>query len=90
MILKVYTVGPLDVQAYIIGCPDTSEAMIIDPAGSEEKLAKEITDSGLTLRYIVNTHGHPDHTCGNQRMKALTGAPVLMHAQSRRHHVQKP
>jgi glyoxylase-like metal-dependent hydrolase (beta-lactamase superfamily II) len=79
MILKVYTVGPLDVQAYIIGCPDTSEAMIIDPAGSEEKLAKEITDSGLTLRYIVNTHGHPDHTCGNQRMKALTGAPVLMH-----------
>ncbi|MCK4426075.1 MAG: MBL fold metallo-hydrolase [Deltaproteobacteria bacterium] len=79
MILKVYTVGPLDVQAYIIGCPDTGEAMIIDPAGSEEKLAKEITDSGLTLRYIVNTHGHPDHTCGNQKMKALTGAPVLMH-----------
>ena len=79
MILKAYTVGPLSVRAYIIGCPDTGEAMIIDPAGSEEMLAREITASGLSLRYIVNTHGHPDHTCGNRRMKALTGAPVLMH-----------
>ncbi len=79
MILKAYTVGPLSVQAYIIGCADTGEAMVIDPAGKEDMLAQEITASGLTLRYIVNTHGHPDHTCGNRRMKALTGAPVLMH-----------
>jgi glyoxylase-like metal-dependent hydrolase (beta-lactamase superfamily II) len=79
MILKVYTVGPLEVQSYIIGCSNTGQAMIIDPAGSEEKLATEIKKSGLTLRYIVNTHGHPDHTCGNKKMKALTGAPVLMH-----------
>lgn len=79
MILKAYTVGPLSVRAYIIGCPDTGEAIIIDPAGSEDMLAGEIAASGLTLRYIVNTHGHPDHTCGNRRMKALTGAPVLMH-----------
>ncbi len=80
MILKSYTVGPLSVQAYIIGCPDTGIGMVIDPAGSEDILAREVSASGLTLRYIVNTHGHPDHTCGNRRMKALTGAPVLMHS----------
>ncbi|RUM87405.1 MAG: MBL fold metallo-hydrolase [Thermodesulfatator sp.] len=79
MILKEYTVGPLQVRAYIIGCPDTKEAIVIDPAGSEKFLAETIKKLGLELKAIVNTHGHPDHTCGNARMKALTGAPVLMH-----------
>ena len=79
MILKEFTVGPLQVRAYIIGCDVTHQAIIIDPAGSEDLLAKTIGDLGLDLLAIVNTHGHPDHTCGNSRMKALTGAPVLMH-----------
>ncbi|MGB9712422.1 MAG: MBL fold metallo-hydrolase [Dissulfurimicrobium sp.] len=79
MILKSHTVGPLQVKAYIIGCSETKDAVIIDPAGSEDMLVKEIRDMGLNLRYIINTHGHPDHTVGNARVKALTGAKVLMH-----------
>ncbi len=79
MILEEFTVGPLQVRAYIMGCPETKEAIIIDPAGSEDLLAETIEKLGLDLKAIVNTHGHPDHTCGNRRMKALTGAPVLMH-----------
>ncbi len=79
MILKSYTVGSLAVQAYIIGCPERGEAIIVDPAGSESFLAGELERLGLTLKAIVNTHGHPDHTAGNAEMKRLTGAPVLMH-----------
>ncbi len=79
MILREFTVGPLQVRAYIMGCPDTRKAIIIDPAGSEDLLVRTIEELGLDLQAIVNTHGHPDHTCGNERMKALTGAPVLMH-----------
>ncbi len=79
MILKAFVVGSLGVNAFIMGCEEKKEAIVIDPAGSEEMLAREIQNLGLTLKYIVNTHGHPDHTSGNRLMKKLTGAPVLMH-----------
>ncbi len=79
IILEDFTVGPLAVRAYVFGCPEKKEAMVIDPAGSEQLIADRIGSLGLRLKYIVNTHGHPDHTCGNKRMKEITGAPVLMH-----------
>ncbi len=77
--VKTYIVGQLAVNAYLVSCPDTSEAFVIDPAGDEDRIAKDIRDAKLTLKYIVNTHGHADHTSGNQKLKTLTGANVIMH-----------
>jgi len=78
-IIKTYVVGPLEVNAFIIGCPETREAFVVDPAGSEEMLFDEAKRMDLKITAIVNTHGHPDHTAGNRKMKALTNAPVYMH-----------
>ncbi len=64
---------------YLISCPKTRKALVIDPAGDEEGIVDRINEKGLVLETIVNTHGHPDHTCGNAKMKALTGAEILIH-----------
>jgi len=79
MEIEQIRVGFMAVFSYLIACPRTREALIIDPAGDEEELAGSIRQKGLDLKYIINTHGHPDHTCGNGRIKALTGAKIVMH-----------
>lgn len=72
-------VGQMAVFAYVVGCEQTGEAVVIDPAGNEDQIVAEAQKHGLKIVKIVDTHGHPDHTCGNTRMKQLTGAPVIIH-----------
>lgn len=72
-------VGQMVVFSYIVSCTETKEALIIDPGGDEKLLAEKVKQKGLTLKYIVNTHGHSDHTCGNAKLKSLTGAKIIMH-----------
>jgi hydroxyacylglutathione hydrolase len=73
-------VGQMAVYAYLVGCQKTGEALVIDPAGQEDRIVEEAGQQGWKIVGIVNTHGHPDHTCGNARLKELTGAPILVHA----------
>jgi len=79
MIVEQIKVGFMDVFCYLVACSRTKEALFIDPAGNEEELVNYIKQENLALKYIVNTHGHADHTCGNKKVKALTGAKIIMH-----------
>jgi hydroxyacylglutathione hydrolase len=80
MEMEQIQVGHMAVFCYLVWCPETKEALAIDPAGNEEQLVERIKQKGLKLKYIVNTHFHSDHTCGNAKMKALTGADIVMPA----------
>lgn len=64
---------------YLIACPETGEALAIDPLDHEKCLATA-KRRGWTITQILNTHEHGDHTGGNAAMVAATGAKVLAHA----------
>lgn len=69
----------MGVCSYIIGCEETGKGAIVDPGGDERRLLDEASNLGLDIVYIIATHGHPDHVCGNKAVKEATGADIVMH-----------
>lgn len=69
----------MGVCCYIVGCTKTGKGAVIDPGGDEERILAEVKRAKLTIEYIIATHGHPDHVCGNRRIKEASGASIVMH-----------
>ena len=63
---------------YLIACPETGEALAIDPLDHEKTLATARV-KGWQITQILNTHEHNDHTGGNDAVVAATGAKVIAH-----------
>lgn len=79
MIIRQLIVGAMGVCCYLVGCKETKKAAVIDPGGNEDRILAAAKADGLTIAYIINTHGHADHDCGNGVVKAATGAKIVIH-----------
>jgi glyoxylase-like metal-dependent hydrolase (beta-lactamase superfamily II) len=78
MIHKVLAVGPLQCNCSIIGDETTHEAMVIDPGDDIDDIVAIISEHKLRVKQIVITHAHIDHVGGAMKLRALTGAPILL------------
>ncbi len=67
---------------YLIVCPETGEAMAIDPLDHEKCLATAKA-KGWSITQVLNTHEHGDHTGGNRQVIEATGAKLLAHANAK-------
>jgi len=79
LILKTLVVGPIQSNCYIVGCERTREAAVIDPGGDADRILITLAKDKLRCVYIINTHGHFDHSADNKRLKEVTGAQLLIH-----------
>jgi glyoxylase-like metal-dependent hydrolase (beta-lactamase superfamily II) len=82
MIIEQITVGEMEVFCYLVACEETREAAAIDPAGGKrdiDRIVALLEEKDLHLSYIINTHGHADHTCGNQLLARRLGVKTVMH-----------
>ncbi len=67
---------------YLIACPETGDALAVDPLDFNKCLA-EARNQGWTITQILNTHEHPDHTGGNKGVVKATGAAIIAHANAK-------
>jgi hydroxyacylglutathione hydrolase len=67
---------------YLIVCPETGEALAVDPLEYEQCLARA-KQKGWEIRQVLNTHHHHDHIGGNAGIVAATGAKVIALARAK-------
>lgn len=78
MIHEIIPVGPLQCNCSILGDETTHEAMVIDPGDDIEDIQAVISEHNLQIKQIVITHAHIDHVGGAMKLRAATGAPILL------------
>jgi glyoxylase-like metal-dependent hydrolase (beta-lactamase superfamily II) len=78
MIHEILPVGPLQCNCSVIGDESTREAIVIDPGDNIDQILGLIKKHNLQVKQIVITHAHIDHVGGAAKLRAATGAPVLL------------
>ncbi len=71
--------GPLQTNCYLLLCPVTRTALVIDPADQANEILAAARDRGAHIDQILLTHTHPDHLAALPSLRQATGARVLAH-----------
>ena len=69
--------------SYIIGDEATREAAVVDSSYNSGELTRVLKTENLNLKYVINTHGHSDHTAGNAELLSMFNAKIVAHRESR-------
>ena len=90
MIIQSLALGPFQTNAYILGCDETKEAVIIDPGFEADTILAKVDALGVKVVKILLTHGHVDHVSAVAAVKAATDAPVYIHEEDTDQYLMAP
>jgi glyoxylase-like metal-dependent hydrolase (beta-lactamase superfamily II) len=79
MIIEAQAVGPFFKNGFVVACPDTRQAILIDPGDEVSALLKFAADRKLAIGAILLTHAHVDHVTGVAAAKRALDVPVYLH-----------
>ncbi len=77
--VEPFLVPPLENNVYLLYDAAVKEAVLVDAACGADKVLPRLKALGLTLKVVLNTHGHPDHAADDARLAKETGAKIAIH-----------
>lgn len=69
--------------SYLIADELAREAVVVDSSFNSSEIINILKAQGFTLKYLISTHGHSDHTAGNYELRSMFNAIIVAHAASR-------
>jgi glyoxylase-like metal-dependent hydrolase (beta-lactamase superfamily II) len=79
LLLESFPVGAFQCNCSIVACPDTKEAIVVDPGGDHERILEVVRHFDLTIKWIVHTHAHLDHIYETRDVKEAAGGTIALH-----------
>jgi hydroxyacylglutathione hydrolase len=79
MLIESSAVPPFEKNGYVIACPETGDAIVLDPGDEVEQSIAIVRRLGVTVRYIMLTHSHLDHISGCIEAKSEWPVPLVLH-----------
>ncbi|MFW6335385.1 MAG: MBL fold metallo-hydrolase, partial [Desulfosalsimonas sp.] len=79
MDIRQIHIPKMDNFSYILADPATRTCAVTDPAFDPQKILDAARAGGYTVKYVINTHAHSDHTSGNAEILGATGARLCIH-----------
>ena len=76
--IRSFAVMPFDENCYVVS-DDTGEGVVIDPGGMESTILAYIREAKLSIKAVLNTHGHCDHIGADDAIRDATEAPLYIH-----------
>jgi hydroxyacylglutathione hydrolase len=65
--------------SYILADETTGEAAVVDSSYNAGEIIRVLKAENLKLKYVINTHGHSDHTAGDQELVSIFDAKIVAH-----------
>lgn len=79
LISRSFRLGPFETNAYLVHCPATQEAAVLDVGFDPDVVLREIRERGLKVRYLLGTHAHYDHVAGMRTLQRAVGGSYWLH-----------
>ena len=76
--IQSFAVMPFDENCYVVS-DETGEGVVIDPGGMAKQILSYIREAKLSIKAVLDTHGHCDHIGANDEIRDETGAPLYIH-----------
>ncbi len=76
--IQSFAVMPFDENCYVVS-DETGEGVVIDPGGMAKQILSYIREAKLSIKAVLDTHGHCDHIGANDEIRNETGAPLYIH-----------